>query len=300
MRPSAAATALLREKFELERGNESHISHPGPCSIGEHTHGADIAGVIYAITCIANGRVYIGSTTRGVKQRYSEHLHYLRKGSHHSLHLQRCFNKHGEKALSVAVVEIVDDRNFLLAREQFHIWRNAGVLLNGSDVSDSTLAANKANRGRVMGDEEKARRSAALKAAYAGVDVRPRFTEETRGKMRDAWKARKQRQKEPEGLPDWIAKYQGGMTLRQIIEQSGVSRRALSKWLKAKGIEFIPRKRTDEQVARAVSTRVRFIQTEVLNWINMRSSGMSIREIQKKTGRCRKMIARELKIRGIE
>ena len=33
MRPIAAATALLREKFELERGNESHISLPGPCGI---------------------------------------------------------------------------------------------------------------------------------------------------------------------------------------------------------------------------------------------------------------------------
>ena len=48
-----------------------------------------MAGVIYYIRSAATGRTYVGSTTRGIKQRWSEHLHYLRKGTHHSRHLQR-------------------------------------------------------------------------------------------------------------------------------------------------------------------------------------------------------------------
>lgn len=43
-----------------------------------------MAGVIYYIRSAATGRTYVGSTTRGIKQRWSEHLHYLFKG--------RCMN----------------------------------------------------------------------------------------------------------------------------------------------------------------------------------------------------------------
>ena len=61
-----------------------------------------MAGVIYYIRSAATGRTYVGSTTRGIKQRWSEHLHYLRKGTHHSRHLQRVYSKHGEDDLSVS------------------------------------------------------------------------------------------------------------------------------------------------------------------------------------------------------
>ena len=38
-----------------------------------------MAGLIYYITSKANGRVYVGSTTRSAKQRWTEHMHYLRE-----------------------------------------------------------------------------------------------------------------------------------------------------------------------------------------------------------------------------
>jgi len=40
-----------------------------------------MAGLIYYITSKATGRVYVGSTTRSAKQRWAEHMHYLRKGT---------------------------------------------------------------------------------------------------------------------------------------------------------------------------------------------------------------------------
>ena len=54
-----------------------------------------MAGLIYYITSKATGRVYVGSTTRSAKQRWAEHMHYLRKGTHHSKHLQRVYAKYG-------------------------------------------------------------------------------------------------------------------------------------------------------------------------------------------------------------
>ena len=52
-----------------------------------------MSGLIYYITSKATGRVYVGSTTRSAKQRWAEHMHYLRKGTHHSKHLQRVYAK---------------------------------------------------------------------------------------------------------------------------------------------------------------------------------------------------------------
>jgi group I intron endonuclease len=50
---------------------------------------------IYRITNKVNGKIYIGSAVN-FSQRWGMHLHQLRKGSHHSVLLQRAFNKYGE------------------------------------------------------------------------------------------------------------------------------------------------------------------------------------------------------------
>jgi len=65
-------------------------------------------------------REYIGSTTRPFKDRWSEHLYDLRRGTHDNLHLQRLFNKYGEKSLIFEVVETCET-NQTLEREQFYI-----------------------------------------------------------------------------------------------------------------------------------------------------------------------------------
>lgn len=54
---------------------------------------------VYRITCNANGRVYIGSSL-SVRKRFWEHRGALRSGRHHSLLLQRAWNKYGESAFS--------------------------------------------------------------------------------------------------------------------------------------------------------------------------------------------------------
>lgn len=52
---------------------------------------------IYRITNKANGKIYIGSAVN-FSQRWGMHLHQLRKGTHHSVMLQRAFNKYGEES----------------------------------------------------------------------------------------------------------------------------------------------------------------------------------------------------------
>jgi len=52
---------------------------------------------VYVIENLVNGKKYVGSAARSFRERWNTHKCVLRKGSHHSKHLQRAFNKHGEE-----------------------------------------------------------------------------------------------------------------------------------------------------------------------------------------------------------
>lgn len=59
---------------------------------------------IYKIECLANGRVYIGQT-QNFQKREREHLNDLKRNQHHSILLQRAFNKYGERAFKCSIIE---------------------------------------------------------------------------------------------------------------------------------------------------------------------------------------------------
>jgi len=239
----------------------------------------------------------VGSTSRSAKQRQSEHLHYLRRGSHHSKLLQRAYEKYGEDALTFCIAEIVEDDNFLLAREQFHIWRMCGKDMNSAPVSDSIYAAHAANRGRVMSEEERSARSIALKRAHKNYDYSDRATDERRGALREAWVKRKAEMRPDERIPTWIEMYLSGKSVREIAKATGAARATVIKNLQAsnayqKGKKY---ERTDEAKIKAVANKLAWVVVERETWRSMHLSGLSIREIHAQTGRSRKLIARELK-----
>jgi len=221
------------------------------------------SGVIYSITCKTNGKVYVGSTVRRPNQRRLEHLHNLRRGKHHSRHLQHCFNKYGEDSLAFEVIERVEDANFLLAREQFQIWRVAGRCLNSAEVADSHLAAAAANSGRVQGDSERAMRSAAIKKA----------------------------------IDDGKTKYSPWTDERRKSHGAALKGRAMPPVNPGRGEKISEalkgRPCPPKAIARSVATRTAFIALELPTWLAMLASGMSYRAIHLKTGRNYKTIVRE-------
>jgi hypothetical protein len=75
---------------------------------------------IYAIVNTVNGGVYIGSSRRA-ENRWQNHRKALRAGKHHSCHLQRAWDKHGEEVFRFEIVEEVCDPDQLLVREQDHL-----------------------------------------------------------------------------------------------------------------------------------------------------------------------------------
>jgi len=74
---------------------------------------------IYKIENLNTGDIYIGSS-KNIKERRTRHFKDLRNGNHHSIILQRAFDKYSESMLKFQVVEecSIDE---LLIREQYFI-----------------------------------------------------------------------------------------------------------------------------------------------------------------------------------
>ena len=63
----------------------------------------------YVIRCVANGKVYVGSSSKSVLARKSQHFSKLRCGSHYSKAMQNDFTRHGEESFEFYVVQFVED-----------------------------------------------------------------------------------------------------------------------------------------------------------------------------------------------
>ena len=74
---------------------------------------------IYKIANRLNGKCYVGSAVN-IKRRWTEHKAYLRGKYHHSKHLQRAWNMHGEDAFCFEVIEFAESSE-LIEREQHWI-----------------------------------------------------------------------------------------------------------------------------------------------------------------------------------
>jgi group I intron endonuclease len=78
-------------------------------------------GGIYKIINTTNERIYIGSA-KGFKQRYSQHVGSLLKGTHHNKFLQGDFNKCGSDAFEFHVIEVVNGvKEERIIAEQRHV-----------------------------------------------------------------------------------------------------------------------------------------------------------------------------------
>ena len=109
---------------------------------------------IYAIVNNVTRDMYVGSSV-GVNRRWSAHRNLLTKKCHYNSRLQRAYDKYGSGAFDWEIIQFVDDKTQLLAREQF--WMNFfAPVYNGRPVANSPL-------GTKHSAETRAKMSAAAK-----------------------------------------------------------------------------------------------------------------------------------------
>lgn len=75
---------------------------------------------IYKIECTDNGKVYIGQTC-DLQRRKREHFNDLKNNKHHSILLQRAYNKYGIEAFNHSLIEECTESN---ANEREIYWIN--------------------------------------------------------------------------------------------------------------------------------------------------------------------------------
>lgn len=75
---------------------------------------------IYKIINLINNRIYIGSAVN-LRYRNIHHYHFLSLNKHHSITLQRAWNKYKEQNFKFEILELVKDKSQLISREQYYI-----------------------------------------------------------------------------------------------------------------------------------------------------------------------------------
>jgi len=138
------------------------------------------SSAIYKIFSITNpSKFYIGSAINFNKRKLS-HLNGLRRQKHPNKKLQNHFNKYGESDLAFEIIELVNDKDIILKREQVYI-----DCLN--PAFNICTSATSPNIGRKHSEETKQK----MKADRKGLNLGVKFSQQHRQNMSAAKKGTK-------------------------------------------------------------------------------------------------------------
>lgn len=164
-----------------------------------------LLGGIYTITNTANGHRYVGSAV-DMGRRWHQHKSSLLGNSHHSIYLQRAWDKYGESAFKFEILERWEPE-FLVGMEQwwmnmlqpeYNICKVAGSTLGHKHTDEARKNMAAAQTGKKHTKEHRANVSAAKmgntntlghvltkehKAKISATNMGHKTTEETKGKI---------------------------------------------------------------------------------------------------------------------
>lgn len=129
---------------------------------------------IYRISCTVNGKSYIGSSVN-ILERWREHISHLRAGAHHSIYLQRCYNKYGEESIKFEVLAILEEFNEELLRLVEYVY------IEKLHPEFNTLTPMETN----VSETWKRKISESTKKLYESGYINPRFNTGKRYKILD-------------------------------------------------------------------------------------------------------------------
>jgi group I intron endonuclease len=148
---------------------------------------------VYVIANQVNGKLYVGSSAQSFAVRFRQHRSQLRRGIHHSRHLQAAWNKYGEDAFeflvvcetspeqAVAMEQVYMDR----LKPEYNVLPRAGSAL-GRKMPEAAKAKIGAKSKRQWEDADyRARIVAAIVERKTHPDERQRVSESQKQSWRD-------------------------------------------------------------------------------------------------------------------
>jgi len=174
---------------------------------------------IYMIKCLSNGCRYIGSS-KNITGRFSTHKSLLRSNKHHNAHFQNIWNKYGEKSLEFSVLEIVENQEDLIVREQYWIdtlspeinkaMKAESGFLGRKHTTKTKEKLSKIATNRMKSPElrEKLRQAAKLQNATQGNGMKGKHTpDNVKNKLRESankqFSTKESREKHSEIMREW-------------------------------------------------------------------------------------------------
>lgn len=139
--------------------------------------------IIYKIVNDVNEKIYIGSAVKK-SLRINQHMHHLKKGTHHNLPLQSFVNKYGIDKIHFIVIEKNIPIDKLINREQYYIdfYKDYNILFNIRMKAESMLGTKRT--------EEQIERMKAGRMANSGYNTGWKHTEEAKKKISEAHKGK--------------------------------------------------------------------------------------------------------------
>lgn len=134
-------------------------------------------GGIYKIQNVVNGKCYIGSA-KSFRTRFRKHKNVLVKNAHHSIKLQRAWNKHGEDAFIFQPIIFCEPKNLLFYEQQAIDAYNSYC-----DGYNATIKANSA-LGVKRSDEIKAKISVSKAGIKLSAEHKKAISDGNKGKKR--------------------------------------------------------------------------------------------------------------------
>lgn len=145
----------------------------------------DKRGGIYQIKNLLDNKIYIGCSIDTTRRIYL-HKRMLRMGNHDNIHLQRAWNRDGEKSFAFRVIEKVANPADLVAREKYWI-DGFGCLKTGYNL----CAESNSQLGRSQTDYQKKTLSEFHMGKPKSAKTRRRMSLAAKGKPKSAeWRAK--------------------------------------------------------------------------------------------------------------
>ena len=147
---------------------------------------------IYVIVNKVNGDKYIGSSC-DIKKRWSQHVRRLNNKNHHSIHLQRAWDKYGSNVFSFNVLEhcaedcliSVEQKYIDSERPAYNISPTAGRTAGVIRSEEYRIKQSVAQSGKIMSEETRRKISEGMKGKQNSLGVSHSLTQKVKDAIRN-------------------------------------------------------------------------------------------------------------------